>query len=243
MKVCSAAAARITVERPDTPVSIQCVDGCGGFAEDPKTAAMTMSEDSSPIPFALTLRGDDSGADEDLLWEITIGPANGTAAVDSSSLPGDPVTVQYTPAPDWFGADAFTISVRDPWGYTDSVEVQVEVQPVNDAPTLDALPDMALIEWTGEHTIQLSGLTPGPANESGQALAVSAVSDRPDLLHDLRFDPDRGVIVFRLERGTGEALVTITVDDGQSENNQIERTLRITVTQGVRLYIPLVLRR
>ena len=239
---CSAAAARITVERPDTPVSIQCVDGCGSFTPDPKTAAVTMSEDSSPTPFTLTLRGDDTGMDEALLWEISGGPANGTAAVDSSSRPGDPVSVQYTPDPDWFGADTFTISVRDPWGNTDSVEVQVEVQPVNDAPTLDALPDMALIEWTGEHTIQLSGLTPGPANESGQALAVSAVTDRPDLLRDLRYDPGAGGIIFRLDQGTGEALVTITVDDGQDENNPIERTLRITVTQGVRLYIPLVLR-
>ena len=59
----------------------------------------------------------------------------------------------------------------------------INVTAVNDAPTLNAIPDPAPIpQDSGLQTVNLSGITEGPANESTQTVTVSAVSNNIGLI-------------------------------------------------------------
>ena len=82
-----------------------------------------------------------------------------------------PGTLRYTPAADFFGAAAFSCTLSDGTD-TDTGAVAVTVQTVNDAPT--AVDDAATVAEDGvvELDPRLND-SPGPANESGQTLAVS----------------------------------------------------------------------
>jgi len=85
------------------------------------------------------------------------------------------------------------------------------VNSVNDAPNITAVGNDAgsLVNWgatdptitiaedsgstadatKGQRTIVLSGITPGPSNESSQSVAVSASSDKPDIISIIKVDP------------------------------------------------------
>ena len=95
---------------------------------------VTMSEDGNPTPFALTLTASDAES-ETLTWSISTAASNGTAAVSGT---GTSKAISYTPTTDWNGTDTFTVTVTDASGATDSLDVQVVVEAVNDAPVATA---------------------------------------------------------------------------------------------------------
>jgi VCBS repeat-containing protein len=95
-------------------------------------ASVNMDEDGNPTAFSLTLHGSDPDGDT-FTWSLLSIPSNGTALADGT----DPaLAVSYTPAPDYNGSDSFTIQLEDSTGRSTSLEVQVEIQPVNDSPTI-----------------------------------------------------------------------------------------------------------
>ncbi|KQP20290.1 LamG-like jellyroll fold domain-containing protein [Pseudorhodoferax sp. Leaf265] len=67
------------------------------------------------------------------------GPAHGSVALVEGQL-------VYTPDADFHGSDSFAYSIAGPGGRSSSATVQITVRPVNDLPTLDALPDQQLTE-------------------------------------------------------------------------------------------------
>ncbi|MGH7493189.1 MAG: Ig-like domain-containing protein [bacterium] len=70
---------------------------------------------------------DEDHADATLAWTIT-----GGQNITSARLPGN--LARFTPAPDWFGAEAFTFIARDPQGASDTAHVTMEVLAVQDRP-------------------------------------------------------------------------------------------------------------
>lgn len=93
------------------------------------SVSVTLSEDSDPIPFGLSLSASDIDSTV-LSWSLLSGPANGSATIPPAS--GILTTPSYTPAPDFNGSDSFAVQVADGEGGTDSITVNVTVQPVND---------------------------------------------------------------------------------------------------------------
>ena len=75
---------------------------------------------------------DENHADATLIWTLS-GGQNITAML----LPGN--FAQFTPAADWFGAETFTLIVRDPLGASDTALVTVEVLAVQDRPSAATL--------------------------------------------------------------------------------------------------------
>ncbi len=96
------------------------------------SVSVTMSEDGSPTPFGLTLNAADADGDT-LTWSIATPAMNGTATATGI---GTSKAISYTPNPNFNGPDSFAVQVADGNGGTDSITVNVTVQPVNDPPTM-----------------------------------------------------------------------------------------------------------
>jgi uncharacterized repeat protein (TIGR01451 family) len=147
-------------------------------------------------------------------------------------------TVVVTPAADQFGSALITVTVTDSGtpALAASSSFTVTVTPVNDAPTINAMANVTVAEGAGEQTVNLSGVGPGGINENNP-LVVSAVSSNPSLIPQpmvtysspqatgtLRFTP--------VANASGTAIITVTVDDGQSINRWTRRSFTVSVTDS-----------
>ncbi|MCB9422808.1 MAG: tandem-95 repeat protein [Ardenticatenaceae bacterium] len=94
------------------------------------TVPITMSEDSSPTPFQLTLHAADVDNDP-LTWSVTAQAVHGTAA--AAAGPAVASIVTYTPAPNYAGPDSFVVNVTD-GDLSDSITITLMLDPVNDTP-------------------------------------------------------------------------------------------------------------
>src|SRR6266481_969896 len=105
--------------------------------------------------------------------------------------------------------------------------------PVNLPPTLNALGNLTINQNAGQQTVSLSGISSGSASEF-QTLTVTAVSDNtaliptptltytsPSATGTLRFTP--------VATASGTAMITVTVNDGQVQNNTFSRSFIVTV--------------
>jgi VCBS repeat-containing protein len=96
------------------------------------SVSVTMSEESTPTAFSLTLNASD--LDGDLLtWSIKTQAANGTAAASGT---GNSKAIGYTPNANFSGSDSFVVQVSDGNGGTDTITVNVTVENTADAPTI-----------------------------------------------------------------------------------------------------------
>jgi hypothetical protein len=87
------------------------------------SVSVIVSENSSPTPFALTLHATDADLDP-LTWSILTPAGFGSASV----VAGEGV-VHYLPLPNYNGADSFDVQVSDGNGSTDSITVNITIQP------------------------------------------------------------------------------------------------------------------
>jgi hypothetical protein len=207
-----------------------------GFLTD--TAILTVSVGAGNPPVA---QGDAAATDEDTLVTIDVlandsdpegqtfvlasvtTPAHGTAAIDTNR-------VVYTPSPDVHGEDTFTYVVSDGW-FTDTAGVTVTVSPVEDAPTLDTIPDRTIPEDASTQTILLSGITSGAPNEAQTlSLAAQTVVNGDVVPHPVvtYTSPNADAVlgVTPLADQFGSAKIEVTVSDGVS---QTTRSFWITV--------------
>ncbi len=141
----------------------------------------------------------------------------GTPISGSASIVGN--VVHYAPATDLYGLDHFDYAVSDGW-LTATAHVTVTVTSVEDPPTVDAHPDIAIPEDAPTQTIHITGISSGAFNED-QALTVTVqrtevapyavpvptvVYTSPDTTADLVFRPTPDEF--------GVAFLTVAVSDG-----------------------------
>jgi WD40 repeat protein len=132
--------------------TVQVSDGHSGtdtitvnvtFTNDPPeitegdTTMVSMSEDSNPNPFNLTLNATDpNGNDDSLTWSIsTAASQDGITGVTTGT--GTSQAINYTPPLNYIGQDTFVVTVTDTSGDTDTITVTVNViapENLNDAP-------------------------------------------------------------------------------------------------------------
>jgi hypothetical protein len=122
--------------------------------------------------------------------------------------------------------------------FSPSIDFKVTVLPVNDPPSMDILSDIVVKNDGAEHTVTLTGVSPGPANESDQSLTFSVESDYDQLFSYLSIDhvagSDSATLKFTPAYAIeGTANVTITLnDDGGTGNGGSDittQTFAITV--------------
>lgn len=97
----------------------------------PPEAVSQAIETDEDVPLDITLQGSDPDADE-ISFHVVSAPRFGT-------LSGEGPSLNYSPKPDYNGADNFTFKVND--GELDSpiATVSITIRPVNDAPVADSI--------------------------------------------------------------------------------------------------------
>jgi len=150
--------------------------------------------------------------------------------------PNSAGTLTFTPVALANGSATITVQVNDGGASNNLVTrtFSVTVNPVNQAPTINALVNMTINEGAGQQTVNLSGISSGASNEV-QTLAVTASSSNPGLIPNPSVNytspNSAGTLTFTpVAGGFGSATVTVQVNDGGSANNVATRTFTVTVT-------------
>jgi hypothetical protein len=124
-----------------------------GADNDPPDAvndAVSTSEGSSVLVYVIGNDGDPDG-DSFVIDTFDTQSTHG-GKVEEDTVNGEGY-LRYTPAPDFFGVDDFTYTIRDTAGLTDTATVKVTVNAVNDAPSLNPIgnklvDEHSLLEFT-----------------------------------------------------------------------------------------------
>ena len=93
------------------------------------SVSVVMSEDGNPTPFAVIIDAIDPDGNP-LTWSLSSIASHGNAAVSGN---GASPVVTYTPTANYNGPDSFIVQVSD-GSLTDTIAVNVTIQPVNDVP-------------------------------------------------------------------------------------------------------------
>jgi hypothetical protein len=192
---------------------------------------ITIDEDSSQQTVNFT--GVSTGAtneNQSLTLTATSGnPGLIPHPIVSYSSPGTAGNLRFTPVANASGTATITLAINDGWTSSTRTFV-VTVNPVNDAPTLNAVANRSAVENSGVHTVNLSGISSGASNEV-QTLSLTASSSNPGLVStptvNYTSPGATGSISFTpAANATGSVVLTITVSDGQS---QLSRSFEVTV--------------
>ena len=147
-------------------------------------------------------------------------------------------TVTLRPATNQFGTTLVTLTAHD--GFTvASDSFLLTVAPVNDAPTLDPLPDQDYAGDVLAQTLGFTNVTTGATNE-GQTLSVTVISSvtavvptptvtytSPNATGSLSANPTATI---------GVSTVTVTVNDGGASNNLATGSFLVYVRTAGSLY-------
>jgi hypothetical protein len=166
------------------------------------------------------------------------------------SSPNSFASLRFIPVAQAFGSATVTVTVNDGQAANNATSrtFTVTVQPVNDAPALNAIENVDLYVGSGTTSVDLSGIGMGQANEN-QTLTVTASSSDTELLPhpSVSYNSPGATGTLTLpspEGGTGSTTVTVTVqDDGGTANggvNQVARTFAVRVLEPPGLLIQIV---
>jgi serine protease len=140
-----------------------------GTPNTPPLAANDSATTSEDTPVTINVLANDSDVDGDALQVTGVSdPPHGSAAVNANN------TVTYTPDINYNGTDSFTYTVIDGKGGSDTANVSITINPVNDPPV--ALDDSAT---TSEDTPVTINVLANDSDVDGDALQVTGVSDPP----------------------------------------------------------------
>lgn len=149
-------------------------------------------------------------------------------------------SLTYEPNANYNGADSFGWNGSDGTLFaTTGALVNITINAVNDEPTLNAIVDpAAILEDAAEQTVNLAGISEGPANESAQTLTITATSNNTGVIPNPTVTFTEGNATGSLNytpvaEASGTAIITVTVtDSGDTANgghNSIVRTFSVVV--------------
>ena len=163
------------------------------------TTAVTMSEDGTPTAFGLTLHATDGNGDT-ITWSVSTPASHGTATASGT---GASKVIGYTPTANYNGTDSFVVQVSDGNGGTDTITVNVTIQPVNDAPVLTVPANQTLNELTTLTVTNTATDVDIPANTLTFALVSGPTG--------MTINTNTGVIVWTPTEAQGPSTNTVTV--------------------------------
>jgi hypothetical protein len=207
-----------------------------------KGADQTVLEDSG----ARTVSGwaTVSAGPNESAQSVTVEITNNTNAALFSVAPAvSPTgTLSYTPAPNANGTATITLRIKDDGGTANggvdtsvTQTFQIVVASVNDAPSFVKGPNQTFDEDSGAHTITgwATGISVGPANESGQTFSFAITNTKPGLFSAGPSVAVNGTLSFTpAPNQNGTATITLkATDDGGTANGGVdESTQTFTIT-------------
>jgi len=200
--------------------------------------AVTVNEDAAQQ--TVSLSGLSSGAPNEAQTLSVTATSSNPGLIPNPTItytsPNSTGTLRFTPSTNANGSATITVTVNDGQALNNiaSQTFTVTVNPVNDAPTLNALSGLNLVEDAGLQTVNLGGIGSGAANES-QTLTITATSSNPTLIPNPTVNytsPNAsGSLAFTpAANANGSATITVTVNDGQAANNTVTRTFSVNVS-------------
>lgn len=143
-----------------------------------------------------------------------------------SNLGVNGTLLSFEAAPDAFGTATLVASATDTQGLSASVSFDVVITPVNDAPVLSLIGNVAVGDLDGNVSIAGFAIAaPGPANESGQTVDISITDlSEPGLFASGPVIDEFGALVFTPNPGSqGTATVqVVALDDGGTQDGGID---------------------
>ena len=188
------------------------------------------NESTDPIPFTVDDEETPAGS-----LTVAATSSNPTLLPSSGIVlggVGSSRNVRLTPATNQTGSAIVRVSVSD--GNSSRTNAfTLTVNHGNYAPTLDSIAERVLSEDATGVTVPLTGIGSGATNES-QTLELTAHSSNPELLPDplvIYISPaTTGSLELHLNaNASGSSLISVTVDDGGTENSRLTRQFLVTV--------------
>ena len=212
---------------------------------------VTIDEDAADP--TVDLNGITAGGQEDDPLQITVQSDNTDLIHDPQvdyDSPDTTGTLHFPPVANAFGTATITVTLTDGGpdhdltttadNETISRSFVVTVNPINDAPTLDALQDRSIQENAATQVVDLTGINAGGGEI--QPLRIDASSNNTALIEEptvsYTSDEETGTLSFApLSDQSGTAQITVTVTDGgldenidtSSDNESFSQTFTITV--------------
>ena len=187
-------------------------DGPTGTPPTPEPDTFVTSEDEPLVVFVDELLANDSDPDGDAFTFAGIASqpeGTGTVTLDKGGL-------RFEPAADFFGTASFSYRVVDATGLEATARVTVEVQPVNDAPT---------VTLSGEATEVAEGsplaLTAQAEDVDGDPVSFEWSASAGELT------ADGGTATLVVDDGPAAAIVQVVATDGAESSTAMQE---VTVT-------------
>jgi hypothetical protein len=217
----------LTLVPVNNPPSLNPISDPAPILEDAGLQTMNVSGIGTGCGEAQTLALTAVASDPTLIHHIEV----------AYTSPGSSGTVRYESEPNANGTATITVTVKDSGGVAnggiDSVSrtFRVAVLPVNRAPTIDPIPELApILEDAALQTVELTGISPGPGEV--QQLTITATSNNPGVIPHPAVNYASGAAVgsltFAPQPGaSGTALITLTLrDDGGTGGAGVDTTVR-----------------
>lgn len=198
---------------------------------------LTINENASPQ--TVNLSGIGSGAANQtqtlVVTAVSGNPSlipNPTITYASANTSG---TLKFAPVTNSYGTATITATVNN-GGLSNNIvshSFVVTVNPVNQAPTLAALNNVAVVAACGKQVVNLTGISSGLVNSS-QPVTITASSSSTQLIPKPAISyvspSSTGTLSFTpAGTATGTATLSVTVNNGQNSKNTITRSLVVTV--------------
>ena len=176
--------------------------------------ASPMLEDAGPTNIDVLANDADSNLDPTTVAIVTP-PTKGTAT------PQPDGTIDYQPSADADGADSFTYRVCDTSALCATATVTITITPVNDQPAFTAGSNITInaADPAFSQAGWATGITAGPANETGQTVAFTITAMDPTLFSVQPTLSPTGTLTFSPSGTAGTTTISIQLtDDGGTIN-------------------------
>lgn len=181
-----------------------------------KNDTYSTNEDAALSIAASGVLANDTGGS--LTAELVALPEHGsvTLNVDGSFI--------YAPNPEFNGLDSFLyVAKQGETAESNIAMVTITVGAVNDPPFFNVIADQYPDAPVNvDRTVDVTGLSPGPANEAGQTLEITAVSSNTALISNLTITGEgstRTLTYTRVSTNGGTATITVTAKDNGGTQN------------------------
>lgn len=194
---------------------------------DPVAEAKSITTNEDTATSSVMVATDGNG--DALTYIIVASPSNGTLSGFNSATGA----FTYTPATNYNGPDSFTFKANDGTADSNVGTVSITINAINDTPSFTIGANQTVLEDAGTQTAAsfITGISKGPADESGQILTFTVTNDNNSLFFGQPAISSGGTLTYTpAANENGSATVTVSLsDNGGGANTTGEQTFTITV--------------